>query len=59
VAVERLRPDAPPADLGSLRADLAAWAVQFAEDISSADPVVPVRRRRWCRRRRWSRSCRR
>ncbi|MGV9270964.1 helix-turn-helix domain-containing protein, partial [Kitasatospora sp. NPDC003701] len=31
VAVERLRPDAPPADLGSLRADLAAWAVQFAE----------------------------
>lgn len=35
VAVERLRPDAPPADHGSLRADLEAWAVQFAEEMSS------------------------
>lgn len=35
VAVERLRPDAPPADRGSLRADLLAWAEQFAEEMSS------------------------
>lgn len=35
MAVERLRPDAPPADRGSLRADLEAWAVQFAEEMSS------------------------
>ncbi|MFJ8210433.1 TetR/AcrR family transcriptional regulator [Streptomyces sp. NPDC096033] len=35
VAVERLRPDAPPADHGGLRADLEAWAVQFAEEMSS------------------------
>ncbi|MER7468720.1 TetR/AcrR family transcriptional regulator [Streptomyces sp. NPDC097981] len=35
VAVERLRPDAPPADCGSLRADLEAWTVQFAEEMSS------------------------
>ncbi|MFJ8475509.1 TetR/AcrR family transcriptional regulator [Kitasatospora sp. NPDC094011] len=35
VAVERLRPDAPPADHGSLRADLEAWAVQFAEEMDS------------------------
>ncbi|MGV9271400.1 TetR-like C-terminal domain-containing protein, partial [Kitasatospora sp. NPDC003701] len=43
VAVERLRPDAPPADLGSLRADLAAWAVQFAEEMSSAAGRTYVR----------------
>ncbi|MFI6151365.1 TetR/AcrR family transcriptional regulator [Kitasatospora sp. NPDC051170] len=35
VAVERLRPDAPPADHGSLRADLEAWAEQFAEEMDS------------------------
>ncbi|MFE3578630.1 TetR/AcrR family transcriptional regulator [Streptomyces vinaceus] len=35
VAVERLRPDGPPADHGSLRADLEAWAVQFAEEMAS------------------------
>ncbi|MFI9722946.1 TetR/AcrR family transcriptional regulator [Streptomyces sp. NPDC052396] len=35
VAVERLRPDAPPADRGGLRADLEAWTVQFAEEMSS------------------------
>ncbi|MFH8386638.1 TetR/AcrR family transcriptional regulator [Kitasatospora sp. NPDC018058] len=35
VAVERLRPDAPPVDRGSLRADLEAWTVQFAEEMSS------------------------
>ncbi|MEU6966957.1 TetR/AcrR family transcriptional regulator [Kitasatospora aureofaciens] len=36
VAVERLRPDAPPADHGSLRADLETWAAQFADEMSSA-----------------------
>ncbi|MFG2907454.1 TetR/AcrR family transcriptional regulator [Kitasatospora sp. NPDC048286] len=35
VAVERLRPDAPPADHGSLRADLEAWVEQFAEEMGS------------------------
>ncbi|MFF9643123.1 TetR/AcrR family transcriptional regulator [Kitasatospora aureofaciens] len=35
VAVERLRPDAPPADHGSLRADLEAWTQQFAEEMAS------------------------
>ncbi|MEV6578545.1 TetR/AcrR family transcriptional regulator [Streptomyces sp. NPDC051582] len=35
VAVERLRPDTPPSDHGGLRADLEAWAVQFAEEMSS------------------------
>ncbi|MGA5817757.1 TetR/AcrR family transcriptional regulator [Kitasatospora sp. NPDC094028] len=35
VAVERLRPDTPPADHGSLRADLEAWAAQFADEMSS------------------------
>ncbi|MER7845631.1 TetR/AcrR family transcriptional regulator [Kitasatospora sp. NPDC096077] len=35
VAVERLRPDAPPADHGSLREDLEAWALQFAEEMDS------------------------
>ncbi|MEU1376897.1 TetR/AcrR family transcriptional regulator [Streptomyces triculaminicus] len=35
VAVERLRPDGAPADHGSLRADLEAWAAQFAEEMSS------------------------
>lgn len=35
VAVERLRPDAPPPELGSLLADLNAWAEQFLEELSS------------------------
>lgn len=43
VAVERLRPDAPPADHGDLRADLAAWAVQFAEEMSSTAGRTYVR----------------
>ncbi|MGW2248755.1 TetR/AcrR family transcriptional regulator [Kitasatospora sp. NPDC001660] len=43
VAVERLRPDTPPADHGSLRADLEAWAVQFAEEMSSTAGLVYVR----------------
>lgn len=35
VAVERLRPDTEPADLGGLRADLTAWAEQFLDEMSS------------------------
>ncbi|EMF01545.1 TetR/AcrR family transcriptional regulator [Streptomyces mobaraensis NBRC 13819 = DSM 40847] len=35
VAVERLRPEAPPADHGDLRADLEHWAVAFLEEMSS------------------------
>ncbi|NLU68335.1 TetR/AcrR family transcriptional regulator [Streptomyces sp. HNM0574] len=35
VAVERLRPEAPPEDHGSLVADLEAWAEQFLEEMSS------------------------
>ncbi|EHN75400.1 TetR/AcrR family transcriptional regulator [Streptomyces coelicoflavus] len=35
VAVERLRPEADPADLGSLRADLDAWAEQFVDEMAS------------------------
>ncbi len=36
VAVERLRPDGEPADTGTLRGDLQAWADQFLEEMSSA-----------------------
>ncbi|MFG2613948.1 TetR/AcrR family transcriptional regulator [Streptomyces anulatus] len=35
VAVERLRPETDPADLGSLRADLDAWAEQFLDEMAS------------------------
>ncbi|WP_267244755.1 TetR/AcrR family transcriptional regulator [Streptomyces sp. PR69] len=35
VAVERLRPGSPPADLGSLRADLESWATAFAQQLAS------------------------
>ncbi|MFD5191264.1 TetR/AcrR family transcriptional regulator [Streptomyces sp. NPDC058357] len=35
VAVERLRPETEPADLGSLRADLDAWAEQFVDEMAS------------------------
>ncbi len=35
VAVERLRPETDPADLGSLRADLDAWAEQFVDEMAS------------------------
>ncbi|MFD9904263.1 TetR/AcrR family transcriptional regulator [Streptomyces sp. NPDC059063] len=35
VAVERLRPETDPADLGSLHADLAAWAEQFLDEMAS------------------------
>lgn len=35
VAVERLRPDAPPRDLGNGQADLQAWAEQYADEMAS------------------------
>ncbi|MER5258709.1 TetR/AcrR family transcriptional regulator [Streptomyces sp. NPDC002855] len=35
VAVEHLRPEELPADLGSLRADLGAWAEQFLDEMAS------------------------
>ncbi|GAA2744169.1 TetR/AcrR family transcriptional regulator [Kitasatospora cinereorecta] len=35
VALERLRPDGPPADHGGLREDLEAWAEQFVEELGS------------------------
>lgn len=35
IAVERLRPDADPADTGRAHADLEAWAEQYAEEMSS------------------------
>lgn len=35
VSVERLRPDGEPADTGSLRGDLQAWAEQYNEEMSS------------------------
>ncbi|MGW6785638.1 TetR/AcrR family transcriptional regulator C-terminal ligand-binding domain-containing protein [Streptomyces sp. NPDC054987] len=35
VAVERLRPDAPPRDHGSLAVDLRGWAEQFVEEMAS------------------------
>ncbi|MET9294978.1 TetR/AcrR family transcriptional regulator [Streptomyces sp. NPDC003077] len=35
VAVERLRPEAPPEDLGDLARDLTAWAEQFLDEMSS------------------------
>ncbi|OON80678.1 TetR/AcrR family transcriptional regulator [Streptomyces tsukubensis] len=35
VAVERLRPEAPPKDHGALRDDLHAWAEQFLDEMAS------------------------
>lgn len=35
VAVERLRPQAPPADHGDLERDLSSWAQEFLEEMSS------------------------
>ena len=36
VAVEELRPETPPADLGSFEGDLRAWLEQYTEEMSSA-----------------------
>ncbi|WP_329082755.1 MULTISPECIES: TetR/AcrR family transcriptional regulator [unclassified Streptosporangium] len=35
VALEHMRPDGPPTDLGNLRDDLAAWAEEWLEEMSS------------------------
>ncbi len=35
VSVERMRPEGEPADTGSLRGDLLAWAEQYNEEMSS------------------------
>ncbi|NKI93922.1 TetR/AcrR family transcriptional regulator [Rhizobacter sp. SG703] len=35
VSVERMKPDAQPADTGSVAGDLLAWAQQFHEEMSS------------------------
>jgi len=35
VAVARLRPETDPADFGSAKADLLAWAEQYAEEMAS------------------------
>lgn len=43
VAVERLRPDQPPADTGSLRGDLTVWLDQFAEEMSSGPGRALIR----------------
>jgi AcrR family transcriptional regulator len=36
VAVERLRPDTAPEDLGELSSDLTAWAEQFLDEMASS-----------------------
>ncbi|MFD5425420.1 TetR/AcrR family transcriptional regulator [Streptomyces sp. NPDC127084] len=43
VAVARLRPESPPADLGSLHEDLEAWAVAFLEEMASPPGRAYVR----------------
>ncbi|MGQ9366905.1 TetR/AcrR family transcriptional regulator [Azospirillum sp. ST 5-10] len=43
VAVERLRPDAPPPDRGSYRDDLLAWLEQYADEMSSAPGRAMIR----------------
>ncbi|MEU3264908.1 TetR/AcrR family transcriptional regulator [Streptomyces bacillaris] len=43
VAVEHIRPDADPADPGSLRADLDAWAEQFLHEIASPAGRASIR----------------
>ena len=35
VAVERIRPDGPPADTGTAKGDVHAWAEQYAEESGS------------------------
>ncbi|WP_432096987.1 TetR/AcrR family transcriptional regulator [Streptomyces sp. bgisy100] len=43
VAVERLRPEAAPADLGDLASDLTAWAEQFLDEMASPPGRAYVR----------------
>ncbi|MHA4851596.1 MULTISPECIES: TetR/AcrR family transcriptional regulator [unclassified Rhodococcus (in: high G+C Gram-positive bacteria)] len=35
VAIERLRPETPPRETGSVRGDLVAWAQEYLEEMSS------------------------
>lgn len=43
VSVQRLRPDAEPADTGSVNGDLLAWAEQFYEEMSSEVGLSMIR----------------
>ncbi|MER8101925.1 TetR/AcrR family transcriptional regulator [Kitasatospora sp. NPDC094016] len=43
VAVERLRPDTAPEDLGDLRSDLTAWAEQFLDEMASPSGRAYIR----------------
>jgi AcrR family transcriptional regulator len=43
VAVERLRPESEPPDLGGLRADLDAWAEQFLDEMASPSGRAYIR----------------
>ncbi|MFB6440969.1 TetR/AcrR family transcriptional regulator [Streptomyces sp. NPDC056411] len=43
VAVERLRPEEPPADRGSLDADLTTWARQFLDEMASGPGRAAIR----------------
>jgi AcrR family transcriptional regulator len=43
VAVERLRPDAPPKDTGSARTDLTQWAEQYADEMASGPGRAMIR----------------
>jgi AcrR family transcriptional regulator len=43
VAVERLRPDAPPKDTGSARSDLEQWAEQYADEMASGPGRAMIR----------------
>ncbi|MDQ0408385.1 TetR/AcrR family transcriptional regulator [Streptomyces sp. NPDC000349] len=43
VAVERLRPETAPADIGDLSADLTAWAEQFLDEMASPSGRAYIR----------------
>jgi AcrR family transcriptional regulator len=43
IAAEHLRPETEPADSGDARADLLAWAEQYAEEMASAPGRAMVR----------------
>lgn len=43
VAVERLRPETPPEDKGTLESDLEAWAEQFLEEMGSPSGRAYIR----------------
>ncbi|MEU6055788.1 TetR/AcrR family transcriptional regulator [Streptomyces xanthochromogenes] len=43
VAVEHLRPDAPPQDSGDLASDLEAWAEQFLDEMASPSGRTYIR----------------